>query len=159
MFCRYRATFIALGAIIACSGCGPSDTAEIADPPVGEEMAKPFSQRVKEEGYDITFTEIDRGANYSLVKVDLVEGPSVGSSMFLMKCAYDIAKERDFKYFFNVDLEDDAKGDNKIFLTNDPNVPLKDLLGEDYSAESQEIFDDVEGYLSVWELGLMMGWD
>jgi len=118
-----------------------------------------FSLDVKEDGYDITFTETERGKNYSLATVEIKEGTSVGSSMVIMKCVYEIAKQREFEYFINADLSpEDEQDENtsimKIFFTNDKSVPLKELVGDAYSEDLQEVYDDL-GLISLSMLKMM----
>ena len=60
-----------------------------------------LSIRVVEEGYDITVTEVERGPNYSVIAFEQGESPTVtASGMVMMKATIDIAKERQFEYFF-----------------------------------------------------------
>lgn len=122
-----------------------------------QEAPELFSLTVKEEGFDITFTETERGENYSLAKVDYKEGTSVGSSMILMKCVYEIAKARGFEYFVNT-YQNDDESMMKIYFTNDESIPLKELVGDDYSAEVQEVYDDV-GMTSVSMFDIMFAPD
>ena len=114
-----------------------------------QEEKKLYSASLIEDGYYITCQEVERGPDYSLALIKFRDGTSVGSSMFIMKCFYDIAKQRTFKYMVNgKEWDDDDSHYFKMYFTNDNKTPLKELVGEDYSEETQQIFDDV-GYLSV----------
>ncbi len=132
--------------IAGCAvGSSPDSTeSDDTDQPL---EAKLFSLQTKKDGYDINFVEIERGENYSLAKVDIKEGTSVGSTMILMKATCEIARQRDFKYFITT-YPDGGESLLKIYFTNDTSMPLTELVGDDYSSEAQEVFDDV-GYLPV----------
>lgn len=141
-----------MSALIACAAYGQDEPAKSEE--------KLYSMHLVEDGYDIAFTEIERGENYSVAKVVLKKGTSVGSSMTLVKCFYDIAVERGFRFFTN-SKEWSEEGDDeayyiKVFFTNNRRTPLKKLLGDDYSKEVQEIHDEV-GYLSVREFRILFG--
>jgi hypothetical protein len=44
----------------------------------------------------------------------------------------------------------------KVFMTNDAKTTPKELLGADYTAEAQQLFD-LRGYQSVAQLAKMFG--
>lgn len=119
---------------------------------------KLFSKKLVEDKFDMSFSETERGPDYSIARVSYKKGSSVGSSMFIFSGMYKIAKLRKFEYFFKArewQDENDAWV-YKIYLFNDPGIPLKKLLGKDYSKEAQELFDEL-GYISVKKLELMFG--
>lgn len=110
-----------------------------------------YHNEYKDDKWNLTFSEIERTDNYSTVKViDKTGYDPVGSGMFFVKCIYDIAKQRNCKYFFSGTPWKDENGDNfcKVYFFNDKDMPLKDLLGDDYSEEAQSRFN-LTGYLSV----------
>jgi hypothetical protein len=127
-----------------------------AEPSAGDEPNL-VEFEVKEDGYDITFKETERGENYSLVEIGYEEGASVGSSMILIKGVYEIAKQREFSHMFPVHLDDDGNM-MKVYFTNDASVSLEALLGDDYSDEAQEIYDDT-GLLAMSMLKMMFDAD
>lgn len=125
----------------------------------GEETGKEtklYSIKIVEDKFDISLMETEREANFSIVRVIFKKGSSVGSSMFIFKGMYDIAKLRKNDYFFKAKEWEDENGDYfyKVYFFNDKNIPLKKLLGEDYSEEAQELFDEL-GYQSVEDLDRM----
>ncbi len=130
--------------IVGCTGRPEESLPSNSKPPSENTLV---SLEIQEDGYDIRFVEVKRGENYSLAEVELEEGTSVGSSMVLAKSTYEIAKQRGFEYFITT-YPDGDESLLKIYFTNDNSVPLKELVGEDYSDEVQEAYDDV-GYLSV----------
>jgi len=117
-----------------------------------------FSINIVEDRFNMSFSETERGTNYSIAKVSHEKGGSVGSSMFIFKCMYDIAKLRKYDYFFKAMEWEDDNGDwfYKVYFLNDKSVSLEKLLGKDYSKEAQELFDEV-GYASVKDLDMMFG--
>lgn len=134
-----------LALVILCQGVPAQKT--------GQEQKKKelYSETFKEAGLDLTVTEVERGQNYSVVRVDLREGSSVGSSMALSKAFCKIAVEMNYKYIaYGKFWEKDGESFQKMYFTNDDDSPIKELLGKDYSKEAQSIFDDV-GYMDVEE--------
>ena len=86
------------------------------------------------------------------------KGFSVGTSVFIGKCIYNIAKLRDYEYFFKAKEWMDENRDwfYKVYFFNDAQIPLRELLGKDYSKETQDLFDTL-GYQSVKDFDIMFG--
>jgi formylglycine-generating enzyme len=116
-----------------------------------------FYARWQEDGLDISADEIERGDDFSLLQIDGdledEELSAVGGSMILTRFAYELAKERGFKYFIVADPG--GEGDlMKVYLVNDTSIPLRELVGDDYSQDLQEVYDDV-GYVPVSMFGVV----
>lgn len=138
--------------LVALTGCKSAERTPVAS------VGGLYSKHIEDELYDITFTEIERADNYSVARIALERGPSVGSSMFLMRCWFDIASIRGFEYFMvGKEWEEDDSYFSRVFFTHNKETPLKELLGDDYSQETQEVYDD-SGYTSVEELKAL-GWE
>lgn len=114
-----------------------------------------FSMKVVEDGFNMSFSETERKSNYSIAKVSHQEGGSVASSTFIMRGFYKIAKLRECEYFFKAREWEDDSGDwiYKVYFFSDKDIRLEKLLGEDYSEEAQELFDEL-GYFAVKELDI-----
>ena len=120
-----------------------------------KETVKLVSFEIIEDGFDMGFDEISREKKFSLVKVRHGEGMSVASSMFVMRGMYKIAQQRKCKIMFvSKEWEDkDQKRCDKVYEFNRARIPLKRLLGDDYSDEAQETFDE-SGYTKASEFDL-----
>ena len=126
--------------------------------------------KVVEPGYDVTVTETERAATSSTIDIRGVVPTITAGAAVLFRAAYDIATARQFAFVFLAPLRDDdtraqttrdasgrhLSGVHRLFLTNDPKTPLRDLLGTDYSEKAQQQFDK-SGYMSVAQLQLMFG--
>ena len=120
-----------------------------------KETVKLVSFEIIEDGFDMGFDEISREKKFSLIKVRHGEGMSVASSMFVMRGMYKIAQQRKCKIMF-VSKEWEDKDENwcyKVYFFNRARIPLKRLLGDDYSDEAQETFDE-SGYTKASEFDL-----
>ena len=109
-----------------------------------------YSRSVTEERFSMSCTETERTSAYSQLSVTYGKGSSVGSSMFIVRCFYDIARERGSSYFFKA-LEWSETGGPwryKVYFLNDRSIPLRQLLGDDYSLEAQRLYDEL-GYQSL----------
>ena len=86
----------------------------------------------------------------------------------LFRAIYDIAKERGFEHVF---LPPPPKGTRPlpkqadgwhlsdvftVFMVKDSKTPLKDLMGPDYSAEAQQLFDQ-RGYMVIAMFAVLFG--
>ena len=126
--------------------------------------------KVVEPGYEVTVTETAREANGSTLDVRGVVPTITAGATVLFRAAYDIAKERHAEYVFIIRSSPEdrpglgERGSDgrqlsmvmKVFITSDPKMPLKALLGPDYSAQAQEQFDQ-HGYMPVAQLAMMFG--
>jgi len=141
--------------LVSCAHDTPKATGD-------DEPEQLYSMHLVDDGFDIVFTEIERGTNFSVARVELNEGTSVGSSMTLARAFWDIAVIRGFKYMAtgrHWDDEDDPDvGYQSMYFTDDKDITPRELLGEDWNQDAQEVYEDI-GYLDVKEWGEMMGWD
>jgi formylglycine-generating enzyme required for sulfatase activity len=114
-----------------------------------------FYARWQYDEVDFTAEEIERTDDYSLLRLDggmdSQDLSATGGSMILTRFAYELAKERGFKYFIVADPGGNSDS-IKVYLVNDTNIPLKDLVGDDYSEDLQEVYDDI-GYVPVSMFG------
>ena len=102
------------------------------------------------------YRETERGPSHSLIEISLA-GQGFGNMLSLAKAVYDIAKERGFAYAFaTAPAANTAPPPGgapgvvviKVFMTKDRQMPLRALLGADYSQQAQEQFDR-DGWMSV----------
>ena len=122
--------------------------------------------KVVEPGYDVTVKEVERGAEIfrSLEMTGLVPTITAGG-VVLFRAMYDI--EQDVHLVLRhvrgnrVERVRVVAGRRisvvtKVFMTNDAKMPLKELMGPDYTDEAQQLFN-LRGYQSVAELAKMFG--
>lgn len=94
--------------------------------------------------------EIERGTNTSKLRLTYQKlGSSVGSSMFVMRGFYEVAKSRGVEYFVNLKEWDDEQG-GRIFVagfTNAKDADLKKEFGPEYDYKNE--FGQKRDFLSV----------
>jgi hypothetical protein len=126
--------------------------------------------KVVEPGYDVTVKETERAATFSVLEMSGLVPTMTAGGVVLFRAVYEIAKERKFEYTFSPPpREGQATGATsrgsegrrvsvvtKVFMTNDAKTTPKELLGADYTAEAQQLFD-LRGYQSVAQLAKMFG--
>jgi len=121
---------------------------------------------VVEPGYDVTVKELERGDNYSILEMKGAVPTVTAGGVVLFRAIYDIAKERGFEYTFSAPSRQGTakRGPEgrqvftvvKVFMMKDDKTALKELLGDDYSKEAQEMFDR-NGYMSASLLAPLFG--
>jgi len=98
----------------------------------------------------IQIEELERDANTSKLRMTHQKlGSSVGSSMFIMRGLYEVAKSRGAEYFINLKEWDDMEG-GRIYIagfTNTKDADLKKEFGEEYDYNSE--YGQKRGYMSV----------
>jgi hypothetical protein len=100
--------------------------------------------------------ELERNANTSKLRLTYQKlGSSVGSSMFIMRGFYEVAKARGAEYFINLKEWDDQNG-GRIYIagfTNIKDADLKKEFGEefDYMNESGQ----KRGFMGVSQLKIV----
>jgi hypothetical protein len=103
------------------------------------------------------YRETERGPTHSLIEINLA-GEGLRSMVALLKAVNDIGKERGFAYAFAAAPQNAAPSPGvvviKVFMTKDREMPLRTLLGADYSELAQAQFDR-DGWMSVRQLTLM----
>ena len=145
----------ALIVLLAALTCAP---AAAAAAPIPQQPGQAQAPTGKEP-----YRETERGPAYSLIEITLA-GPGFRSMLSLVKAVYDIAKERGFAYAFaTVPAADPAPPPGgapgvvviKVFMTKDRQMPLRALLGADYSQQAQDQFDR-DGWMSVRQFERML---
>jgi len=103
--------------------------------------------------YLMKIVELERDTNTSKLRLTYKKmGSSVGSSMFIMRGFYEVAKARGAEYFVNLKEWDDKNG-GRIYIagfTNTKNADLRKEFGEEYSYENE--YDQKRGFMSVSQL-------
>ena len=109
-----------------------------------------------DEGKDLImkFEELERASDHSVVRVKFTSGASVPSSMFIVHGFYSIAKQRDAKYFINLQEWRDASGDwmYKIGFSDSRDIDLPQKYGNDIKEGL-----DGDAFLSVSDYDLLWG--
>lgn len=81
--------------------------------------------------------ELERNATTSKLKLTYTKmGSSVGSSMFIMRGFYEVAKARGVEYFFNLKEWDDGDG-GRLYIggfTNNKEPDFQAEFGEEFSS-------------------------
>ena len=94
--------------------------------------------------------EVERNANTSKLRLTYQKlGSSVGSSMFICRGFYEVAKARGAEYFINLKEWDDPDG-GRLFIagfTNTKDADLKKEFGEEFDYETKH--HQKRGYMSV----------
>ena len=100
--------------------------------------------------------EFDRNANTSKLKLTYQKlGSSVGSSMFIVRGFYEVAKARGAEYFINLKEWDDPNG-GRIFIagfTNTKDADLKKEFGQEFEYENEA--GQKRPLLSVSQFGIL----
>lgn len=147
-----RKTTMALG-LVACFVCGSAGAAVMLTQQPGQAPSRTGKE---------LYRETERGPAYSLIEIP-VGGQGFSSMVALLSAVYDIAKERGFAYAFAptqaASISPAAGGAPamammKVFMTRNREMPLRELLGADYSERAQEQFDR-EGWMSLSQLSRM----
>jgi hypothetical protein len=148
----------------------PSVNCAFAQPPTGlqqqpvvQPAERPAESLIQiefkdESGSDFTMkaTELERGERTSTIKVVCKKRiGSVGSSMFVVRAFFDVAKARKCEYFVNLKEWTD-KGGDRVYIagfTNKRDADLKKEFGEqfDYNNESGQ----KRAFLSVSQFAVM----
>jgi len=100
----------------------------------------------------MTFDEMERQEKYSIIKLKLISGASVPSSMFILKGIYKIAKMRKALYFLNLKEWEEKDGSyfHKIGFSNDNTINAKDYFGEDIDMNKGVEFTAVKDFDILW---------
>ena len=113
----------------------------------------------KDYGYTnavMRLVEIERNEKTSKIRLTYEKlGSSVGSSMFIARAFYEVAKARGAEYFINLKEWEDGKG-VRIFIagfTNTKDADLKKEFGDEYSYENE--YAQKRGYMSVSQLKMV----
>lgn len=100
--------------------------------------------------------ELERNANTSKLRLTYQKmGSSVGSSMFIMRGFYEVAKARGAGYFINLKEWDDQNG-GRIYIagfTNAKDADLKKEFGEGFNYENE--YGQKHGFASVSQLKIL----
>lgn len=101
----------------------------------------------------IVFDEVESHDRFSIVKVTYTSGASVPTSMFLMKCVYEMAKLRKASYFIPLKDWTDDEGNwiSKVGFTSDLNVDPFTYFGDDVDKNKPMNFMSVRDYDLLWE--------
>jgi len=98
----------------------------------------------------IKIVEFERNTNTSKLRMTHQKmGSSVGSSMFIARGFYEVAKARGAEYFINLKEWDDKDG-SRIFIagfTNTKDVDLKKEFGAEYDYNNE--YGQKRGFMSV----------
>ena len=127
--------------------------------------------KIVEPLYDVTVTETERRPQSSVLEMNGVVPTVTANGTVLFRAIYDIAKERGFEYVFILYPPKGSRPPPRprqsngwlvsdvltVFMTKDPKTPLKELLGTDYSAEAQQLFEAQRGYLSMPMFAVLFG--
>ena len=103
--------------------------------------------------------EIERDANTSKLRLTYKKmGSSVGSSMFIMRGFYEVAKSRGAEYFINLKEWDDPNG-GRLYIggfTQTKNADIRKEFGNEYALTND--YGQSRGYMSVSELSRLFEW-
>lgn len=102
--------------------------------------------------------ELERNSKTSKLKLTYKKmGSSVGSSMFIMRGFYEVAKARGAEYFINLKEWDDPSG-GRIFIggfTSTKNANIHNEFGKEFSLTNDH--GQTRGYMSVSQCNFLWG--
>ena len=136
----------------------------VAQEKAGAEL---YQQKVVEPGYDVTVMEIERAAAYSVLRVSGLIPTVTATGMVTFRAVHDIARQRGVAYAYMGKASSppaearSAEGWRidttlKVYFTNDPRTPLRDLMSSDHTTEAQAVFDR-SGYITLAQLDALFG--
>jgi hypothetical protein len=102
--------------------------------------------------------EIERNENTSKLRLTYEKmGSSVGSSMFIMRGFYEVAKSRGTEYFINLKEWDDPNGGHCYIagFTNTKDADIKKEFGAEYELVNK--YGQDIGYMSVSDCNMIWG--
>ena len=102
--------------------------------------------------------ELERGPNTSRLKLTYDKmGSSVGSSMFIMRAFYEVAKARGTEYFTNLKEWDDADGGTLYIggFTDKKDANIQDEFGADFTPTNK--YGQVRLFMSVSQCNMLWG--
>ena len=129
-----------------------------------------YQLKIVEPGFDVTVTETERRPQSSVLEMKGVVPTVTADGTTLFRAIYDIAKERGVEHIFTVPIPRGSRPPRlprqadgwhlndvmTVYMFKDPKTPLKELLGADYSAEAQDLFDKL-GYVSIANMAMLFG--
>lgn len=126
-----------------------------------------YQQKVVEPGYDVTVIEIERAASCSELRVAGLIPTVTATGMITFRAIYHIARQRGAAYaFLGKASSPPTEGRSaegwridttiKVYFTNDPNTPLRDLMSSDHTTEAQAMFAKT-GYVPIAQLEVLFG--
>jgi len=165
-------TIIVSAATLIAIGVSPAAKPAAQEPARGTDRTEKglYLLKVVEPGYDVTVKETERAPSFSVLEMSGLVQTVTSAGVVLYRAVYDIANERKFEYTFippppggsaNAAGARGSEGRRiamvtKVFMTNDTKTTLKDLLGADYTEESQRLFDQ-RGYQLVAQMKILFG--
>jgi hypothetical protein len=103
--------------------------------------------------------EIERNANTSKLRLTYKKmGSSVGSSMFITRGFYEVAKSRGAQYVINLKEWDDPEG-GRLYIggfTHTKNADIRKEFGNEYDLTND--YGQSRGYMSVSEMSRLFEW-
>lgn len=149
------------------------DSARVADGTAAAPASASAQRReIPSARYRMTFNgmlieEVERGETYSYIESGIAVDSMLISRLESLAYAGDIVSFerllshggaivelgclRDFDYYFVVG--ESGKSGFHVYFTNDERTPIRELLGDRYSANSQKQFD-ADGYRRAYHVGI-----
>ncbi len=129
---RIQAALLIFGSILSLPMAQASENQES----LVEVRSKDFG----DDRFLMTIKEMERHPQTSKLRLTYKEmGSSVGSSMFITRAFYEVAKARGAKYFVVLREWTDAEG-GRIYIagfTDDKNADLKKVFGEEFDYQNE----------------------
>jgi hypothetical protein len=115
------------------------------------------SEDYGDTNYLMRIEELERNGNVSKLKLTYEKmGSSVGSSMFIMRGFYEVAKSRGTEYFINLKEWDDEDGGRMYIggFTDDDSTPANEY-GEEFASTNK--YGQKRNYMSVSQCNMLWG--
>jgi hypothetical protein len=139
---RHRVAFAVIVAVLVASNAKAATNAT--------DLVQVSSADFGDTNCLMRIVELERNANTSKLKLTYKKmGSSVGSSMFIMRGFYEVAKARGTEYFINL-KEWDAPDGGYFYIggfTNTKDADIHKEFGNEYSLTND--YGQARGYMSV----------
>ena len=144
-----RAIFILLTVALLTAGCAgmPKNSASLLEL---NSVDYRSPNCIMDAGSTMKIVELERNANTSKFKLTYGQmGSSVGSSMFILRAFYEVAKARGTEYFTILSEWDDADG-GRLYIggfTNKKDADIHDEFGKQFALTNE--YEQARRFLSV----------
>jgi hypothetical protein len=101
------------------------------------------------KGFKTTIQEIERGSNYTILEVDIINGDAQGGPFSIIAAAVEIGTELQKTHFALInEYQKEKLYYYKIFFTSDTNEDPSIIFPNEMSQEKLDVYRDI-GYLSI----------
>ena len=111
--------------------------------------SKQYYKAYDQKGFKTTIQEIERGTNYSILEVDIIDTDAQGGPFSIIAAAVEIGNELQKSHFTVIkEYRKEKLHYYKIFFTSDTNEDPSVIFPNEMSQEKLDVHRDI-GYLSI----------